>query len=229
MSQSKSGAGLTSIGRKILMALSGFFLMVFLLQHLAINFLSVISPELFNETSHFMGTNPLIQFFLQPLLIFGFIFHLVMGIWLEIYNRNARPIKYAHNKPSANSTWMSRNMVVTGIMVLLFLGLHFYDFWIPEMDTKYVQGDFSGLNEAGEFRYFEEVQHKFQDPIRTGLYVLAFIFLALHLLHGFKSAFQSVGANHHKYTPVIKKLSTVYAVVVPLGFTVVAIYHFLVH
>lgn len=229
MSQSKSGSGLASTGRKILMALSGFFLMVFLLQHLAINFLSVISPDLFNETSHFMGTNPLIQFFLQPVLIFGFIFHLIMGIWLEIYNRRARPIKYAHTNPSANSTWMSRNMIVTGIMVLLFLGLHFYDFWIPEMNTKFVEGDMSGLNTAGEFRYFEEVHHKFQDPIRVGLYVLAFIFLALHLIHGFKSAFQSVGANHHKYTPAIKKLSTVYAVVVPLGFAVVALYHFLIH
>jgi succinate dehydrogenase / fumarate reductase cytochrome b subunit len=89
----------TSIARKIAMALSGFFLMVFLLQHLAINFLSVIDAGMFNEISHFMGTNPLIQFFLQPVLILGVLFHFIMGFVLEIQNRNARPQNYAFNKP----------------------------------------------------------------------------------------------------------------------------------
>jgi len=217
----------TSIARKIAMALSGFFLMVFLLQHLAINFLSVIDAGMFNEISHFMGTNPLIQFFLQPVLILGVLFHFIMGFVLEIQNRNARPQNYAFNKPSANSSWVSRNMIITGIMILLFLGLHFYDFWIPEMNVKYVQGDFSGLGVNGEFRYFEELQHKFVNPVRTGIYILSFVFLALHLFHGFQSAFQSVGANHSRYTPVIKKLSTAYAIIVPLGFVVVALFHFI--
>lgn len=209
------------------MALSGLFLMVFLLQHLAINMLSVIDGDLFNETSHFMGTNPLIQFFLQPVLLFGVLFHFIMGFVLEIQNRSARPNNYAFNKPSANSTWMSRNMIISGIMLLLFLGLHFYDFWIPEINVKYIEGDFSGLGTNGEFRYFEELQHKFVSPVRTGVYILAFVFLALHLIHGFQSSFQSVGANHSKYTPVIKKLSTVYSIIVPLGFVVVALFHFI--
>jgi succinate dehydrogenase / fumarate reductase, cytochrome b subunit len=217
----------TSIARKIAMALSGLFLMVFLLQHLAINMLSVIDGDLFNETSHFMGTNPLIQFFLQPVLLFGVLFHFIMGFVLEIQNRSARPNNYAFNKPSANSTWMSRNMIISGIMLLLFLGLHFYDFWVPEINVKYVQGDFSGLGANGEFRYFEELQHKFVSPVRTGIYILAFVFLALHLIHGFQSSFQSVGANHSKYTPVIKKLSTAYSIIVPLGFVVVALFHFI--
>lgn len=209
------------------MALSGFFLLFFLLQHLAINFLSVISPDLFNETSHFMGTNPLVQFALQPVLAFGIVFHLGMGIRLELENRAARPVKYAMNKGGENSTWMSRNMIITGIMVLLFLALHFYDFWFPEMNVKYIQGDMSGLLPNGEFRYWEELHHKFHDPIRVGLYVLSFVFLALHLMHGFQSAFQSVGFRHRKYTPVIKQLSNVYAIVVPLGFVFIAVYHFI--
>jgi succinate dehydrogenase / fumarate reductase cytochrome b subunit len=221
----------SSVGKKIAMALSGFFLLVFLLQHLTINFISVISADGFNEASHFMGTNPIVQFLFQPILAFGVIFHLAMGMRLELQNRAARPVKYAMNKGSENSSWMSRNMIITGIMVLLFLGLHFYDFWIPELNVKYVQGDMSGLIDPmypdSGMRYWEELHHKFHDPIRVGIYVLAFVFLALHLMHGFQSAFQSVGFNHKKYTPVIKQLSNVYAVVVPAGFIFIAVYHFI--
>lgn len=219
--------GMTSIARKFFMALSGLFLVIFLLQHCAINMLSVISPEMFNSVSHFMGTNPLIQFALQPVLAFGVFFHLGMGIYLEMQNNSARTVKYAMNKPSENASWMSRNMIITGIMVMLFLGLHFYDFWLPELNTKFIAGDMSGLNAAGDFRYFEELQHKFHDPIRTGLYVLSFVFLSLHLLHGFQSAFQSVGFRHNKYTPVIKKLGNLYAIAVPFGFVLIAVFHFI--
>lgn len=222
------GLSQSSVGRKILMALSGFFLMFFLLQHLVINMLSIISADAFNETSHFMGTNPLVQFALQPVLIFGVIFHLGMGIYLDMKNRQARPIKYAMNKPSENASWMSRNMIITGIMVMLFIGLHFYDFWIPEINTKFIQGDMSGLLSGGEgFRYFEELQHKFVDVWRVALYVLAFIFLSLHLMHGFQSAFQSVGFNHNKYTPILKKLGNIYAILIPLGFIIIAVFHFI--
>src|SRR5690606_4612567 len=174
--------------------------LVFLLQHFVINFLSVISAEAFNTASLFMGTNPLIQYLMQPVLLFGVIFHLIMGITLELKNKQARPIQYAKTNGAVNSSWMSRNMIITGIMVMLFLGLHFYDFWIPEINTKFIQGDWSGMHN-GEFRYFHELQDKFVNPIRVGIYVLAFVFLSLHLLHGFQSAFQSVGFNHRKYTP----------------------------
>ncbi len=222
------GFSTSSVGRKILMALSGFFLLFFLLQHFVINFLSVLSPDAFNETSHFMGTNPLIQYFLQPVLLFGVLFHLGMGIRLELKNKNARPVKYAMNKPAENTNWMSRNMIITGIMIMLFLGLHFYDFWFPEINTKFIQGDWSGMHN-GEFRYFHELQDKFVNPVRVGIYVLAFVFLSLHLLHGFQSAFQSVGFNHRKYTPIIKKLGNLYAIIIPLGFIFIAIFHFINH
>ncbi|MBL4651760.1 MAG: succinate dehydrogenase cytochrome b subunit [Flavobacteriales bacterium] len=215
----------SSIARKVAMALSGFFLLIFLLQHCSINLLSVISPNAFNEVSHFMGTNPLIQYVIQPILAFGVIFHLGMGIRLELQNRASRPVKYEMEKASENANWMSRNMIITGIMIFLFFGLHFYDFWFPELNTKYILGDMSGLNTEGDFRYFEELQHKFVDPIRVGLYVLSFIFLSLHLMHGFQSAFQSVGFRHQKYTPVIKKLGTLYALAIPAGFIFIAIFH----
>ncbi|MFT4644653.1 MAG: succinate dehydrogenase / fumarate reductase cytochrome b subunit [Planctomycetota bacterium] len=218
----------SSIVRKLLMALTGFFLMVFLLQHLLINMLSVISPEMFNSVSLFMGTNPVVQFAMQPILMFSVVFHFIWGMKLELENRSSRPIKYAVNNGAANSTWMSRNMIITGVMVLMFLALHFYDFWIPEVKTKFIDGNWTGMHDGG-IRFYEELVHKFQDPIRVGLYVLAFISLALHLLHGFQSAFQTVGFNHTKYTPIIKLLGNVYAILIPLGFAFVAIFHFLAH
>lgn len=221
-----SKRNITSVGRKLLMALSGLFLIVFLLQHATINSLSVIAPEKFNTVSHFMGTNPVVQLVLQPVLAFGVFFHLIMGFVLEMQNRAARPVKYAVNKPQRNASWMSRNMIVTGIMVLLFLALHFVDFWFPEINTKLIQGDLSGLNEHGQFRYFEELQHKFMNPVRVGIYVLAFVFLSLHLMHGFQSAFQTVGANSRKYTPVIQKLGKIYAVAIPAVFIFIALFHY---
>ncbi|MDG1760640.1 MAG: succinate dehydrogenase cytochrome b subunit [Flavobacteriaceae bacterium] len=211
----------SSIARKIAMALSGLFLMVFLLQHFLINITSVFSEAMFNEISHFMGTNPLVQFALQPVLIFGVIFHFVMGFVLEIQNRNARSVGYVQFKGNANSSWMSRNMIYSGGVVLLFLILHFYDFWVPEMTYKYVE-----FLPEDPSRYYEELVHKFHDPIRVGLYVVSFAFLSLHLLHGFSSSFQSVGANN-KYTRSLKSFGTAYAIIVPLGFAFIALFHHL--
>ena len=221
-----SNSKFTTVGRKVLMALSGFFLMFFLLQHLTINMLSVVHPDTFNTVSQFMGSNPVVQGLLQPVLIFAVIFHFIMGIILELKNNKARSIKYAYNKPGENSNWMSRNMIYTGGVVFAFLALHFYDFWIPEINTKFIGGDWTGMHD-GHLRFFAELKEKFTDPLRVGLYVVAFIFLALHLLHGFQSSFQSVGFNNNKYTPILKKLGNVFAIVVPAAFAFIAVWHYL--
>lgn len=123
------GVNLSStILRKVAMALSGIFLMVFLLQHFVINITSVFSAATFNQFSHFMGTNPVVQFLLQPVLIFGVVFHFVLGFVLDIKNKRARGTRYAVYKGSANASWVSRNMIISGATVLAFLALHFYDF-----------------------------------------------------------------------------------------------------
>lgn len=212
----------SSIGRKFAMALSAFFLLIFLLQHFLINMLSVFSEDLFNSVSHFMGTNPFIQFAMQPILIAGIVLHFVLGFILELQNKKARPIAYAKSNPSQNSTWMSRNMIWSGLVILAFLGLHFYDFWLPEITHKYVHA-----LPADETRYFGELAEKFHNPVRVGFYVVAFVLLMMHLLHGFQSAFQSMGANHRKYNGLIKGFGKVYAIVIPLGFIFIAVYHFL--
>ena len=210
----------SSIGKKFAMALSALFLVFFLLQHLTINLTSVFSEKTFNSLSHFMGTNPVVQFVLQPVLMIGVVFHFMMGFILEIQNRNARGVRYAKNDGAANSTWTSRNMIWSGLFILGFLAFHFADFWIPEMIHKYVEVHPSDPN-----RYYEETVHMFENPVRVGVYVLSFVFLALHLKHGFQSAFQSMGARHNKYTPAIKKVGDIYAIVVPALYIFIAVYH----
>jgi len=211
----------TTIARKVSMALSGLFLILFLGQHFTINITSVFSEKTFNFISHFMGNNPVVQFILQPVLIFGVIFHFVMGFVLQIKNSRARSVKYVSFNGSANASWVSRNMIITGIVVLSFLGLHFYDFWVPEMNYKYVE-----ILPLDPDRYYGELVHKFNNPVRVGIYVLSFAFLALHLYHGFASSFQSVGLNN-KYTRGIKWFTVAFSLVIPVGFIFVAIFHHL--
>ena len=214
-----SGLIKSSIARKVVMALSGLFLVFFLGQHFVINVTSVIAPDTFNSWSHFMGYNPIVQYILQPILIAGVIVHFVMGIVLELQNRGARGVKYAKYKGSANASWLSRNMIITGLVVLAFLGLHFYDFWIHEMTYKYIES-----NPEDPTRYYAETVHKFEPFWRTVIYVVSFVLLALHLLHGFASSFQSMGLNN-KYTPAIKMFTKIYAIGIPLGFIFIALYH----
>ena len=216
-----SGFLSSSIARKVAMALSALFLIIFLLIHIVVNLTSLFSESVFNELSHFMGTNFLVQFLMQPILIFGVVFHFVMGIVLELKNKQARSIKYVKYNGAANASWMSRNMIYSGLVILAFIVLHFIDFWFPEMNHKYIEFLPEDPN-----RYFLELQAKFTDPLRVGAYVIAFILLSLHLMHGFQSAFQSVGFNNNKYTPAIKKLGTLYAVIIPLGFIIIALYHY---
>ena len=218
-----SGFLSSSIARKVAMALSALFLIFFLIIHLAVNITSLFSEDLFNELAHFMGNNPLVQFALQPVLIVGVIFHFVMGFVLELKNKKATTVKYAKDNGAANSSWMSRNMIYSGMVILAFLVLHFIDFWFPEMNYKYIEG-----RPVDTTRYFSELQHKFVNPIRVGAYVISFVLLGLHLAHGFQSAFQSMGFNN-KYTKTVRALGKIYSVAIPLGFILVAVYHYFNH
>lgn len=220
---SNTGVLKSSIAKKVAMALSGLFLILFLAQHCFINSTSLFGPETFNAISHFMGNNPLVQYVIQPILIVGVVFHFVMGFVLDYKNRASRPIGYAKYNGGANASWMSRNMIVTGSVVLAFIGLHFYDFWVPEMVYKYV--DVSPLVED---RYYEELQHKFISLPRTVIYCISFGLLALHLWHGFNSSFQSVGFNN-KYSKALKTFAYSFSVVVPLLFVVIALFHHFSH
>ena len=220
-----SGLLKSSIGRKFAMALSAFFLMFFLLQHFVINLTSIFPDNgtIFNELSYFMGTNPFIQYAMQPVLLIGVVFHFVMGFILELKNKAAQNVKYAKNNGAANSTWMSRNMIWTGLAILGFMVFHFNDFWVPEIVDKFIEGN----NQEGK-NYLHHVQEMFTNPVRVGVYVGAFVFLAMHLLHGFNSAFQSMGANN-KYTNGLKTFGKLYAILIPVGFIIIALFHYFNH
>ncbi len=214
-------AGLTqsTIGRKYLMALSAMFLLIFLLIHLSINLISVFSEEGFNSASEFMGSNPLIQFVMQPILFVGVIFHFVMGFVLEMKNHSARPVKYAVNGASANSSWASRNMIISGAVILAFLALHLADFWFPTISKNYLGAEHSETD-------FQHLQEKFSELWRVAFYIVCFVLLGLHLSHGFQSSFQSIGARHPKYLKCVKNLGLWYSILIPLGFIVVAIFQY---
>lgn len=213
----------SSILRKVVMALSGLFLVLFLALHVTINFTSVFSPDLFNELSHFMGYNPVVQFLMQPILILGVILHFVLGIGLEIQNSKARSVNYVKFKGGANASWVSRNMIISGLVILAFLGLHFYDFWIHEITFKYLES-----NPEDPTRYYEETVQKFIPMWRTVIYVIAFFLLGMHLWHGFSSSLQSMGWNN-KYTVSLKAFTKLYALIVPAGFIIIALYHHFNH
>ena len=213
----------SSIARKVAMALSALFLIIFLIIHLAVNLTSLCSEDVFNQMSHFMGTNPLIQFAMQPVLIFGVVFHFVMGFVLELRNKKARNVKYAKFNGGASASWSSRNMVVSGAVILAFIVLHFIDFWLPEINHKYIE-----VLPEDPTRYFHEMQEKFVNPLRVGAYVIAFVLLGLHLAHGFQSAFQSMGFNN-KYTGFVKGLGKWYSILIPLGFIIIALFHHFNH
>ena len=211
----------SSIGRKVIMAISGAFLIIFLTQHLAINLTSLIpdNGRVFNFISHFMGNNPVVQFVLQPLLIAGVVIHFTMGMYLEVLNQRSRQSSYVVYSGGSGASWASRNMIISGLVILAFLIMHFYDFWVPEMVYKYVE--FKPLD---EHRYFHELQEKFYNGglIKVILYCASFILLGLHLAHGFSSSMQSMGVTRGP----IKTTTKLFSVLVPLGFIIIAVFHY---
>ena len=213
----------SSIGKKVIMAISAIFLMVFLLQHFIINFTSIISENIFNSLSHFMGTNPMVQYIFQPILILGVLIHFFMGFYLEFQNRSARGLAYNKNVTYYNSSWVSRNMIWSGLVIFFFLILHFIDFWIPEMNYKYIEQLAENPN-----RYYAELNHKFKNPLRVTLYCISFIFLSLHLLHGFTSSLKSLSLNK-VYTDSLKPIGYIFFLGIPFGFCFIAIFHYYSH
>lgn len=201
------------VARKLVMAISGLFLVIFLLVHLGVNLALFGGAEPFNQASHFMGTNPIIQV-MQPILALGFIVHIIMGIVLELKNKAARPIKYSKNNAAANSSWASRNMIITGAMVLAFLALHIVNYFIP---FKF-----------GEVHdHYELVTQLFTNPIYTILYVVAFVLLGLHLSHGFQSSLTSMGLRNSTYKKCIQNFGNIYSIFIAVGFSAIAIWFFI--
>lgn len=211
----------SSVGRKFIMALTGLFLIVFLVVHAYINanVLFDNAEERFNRAAHFMGSNILIRI-MEIGLFAGFILHIVQGFALEAFNRSRRQVKYAVNPGNATSKWYSRSMGLLGTLILLFLILHLYHFWVPSR--------FGGLSEANYggvemHNLYEQMQVVFTELWVVIVYVLGCISLGWHLLHGFQSAFQTLGINDKRYTPLIRSLGTGFSIIIPLIFALMPI------
>lgn len=205
-----------SIGKKLIMGLTGTFLILFLIVHCGINSLIFLNDggETFNVAAEFMSHNWLMRT-LEIFLFLGFILHIIQSLILTLENNKARKIGYAVSNANANSKWYSRSMGLLGTLILIFLILHLRHFWVVSRFTDHIT--------SGEETLYDEMIEVFQNPIVVIIYVLAQVSLSYHLMHGFQSAFQTLGLNHKKYTPIIKKIGTIYSIIIPLLFALMPI------
>lgn len=205
----------SSIGKKLIVGLTGLFLISFLVVHVGINSTILLNDngQTFNTAAHFMSHNWVIRI-MEIGLFAGLIAHILLTLKLHFENKSKRPVAYAVIDGKANSKWYSRSMALLGSLLLAFLVIHLRQFWAP---TKIAV--FSGVEENS----YEVVKEVLSNPIYLVLYVLAFISLGYHLLHGFPSAFQTLGLNHKKYTPVIKAAGTAFSIIVPGLFAAIAL------
>lgn len=197
----------SSIGKKITMALTGLFLIIFLIVHAGVNASVFLNDngETFNTIARFMSHNWILRF-LEVGLFVGLILHMVQGLMLWAQNRAARPVAYHTNKPQMNSTWYSRSMGILGTLLLLFLIMHISHFFVGTKVALY-GGD-------QPHNLYEEMKLVFSEWYIVLLYMIGLIALFWHLLHGFQSAFQTFGLNHKKYSPIIKTAGAAYSVII---------------
>lgn len=212
----------STLGRKLIMALTGLFLILFLTGHVSGNLLLFKDDggDAFNMYAKFMTTNPAVKL-LSYLTYISVIGHVIYSILLGQHNKSARPVGYAEAKGSTNSTWASRNMGILGTFILVFLAGHMYSFWYQmhwgSIPTIMIEGQ--------EYKdLYNVVKVAFQQTWMVVLYVVAMGFLGFHLSHGFASAFQTLGLNHKKYSPAIKALGQFYCIVVPALFASMPLY-----
>lgn len=212
---SKPALVYSSITKKVIMALAGLFLITFLVLHLVINLLLLKNDGgvAYMTAVRFMTTNPLIKF-MEIFLFGGFIIHILVGITLQIYNWMARPRRYKVEGFS-HTSFFSKYMIHTGAIILTFLVIHFMNFYFKKL------GWVAPPEGVEREDFYKMALLLFSSEFYAILYMVLMVFLGFHLHHAFQSAFQTLGLNHSKYTPVIKALSTVYSITVSLGFALI--------
>ncbi|MBK7105355.1 MAG: succinate dehydrogenase cytochrome b subunit [Ignavibacteriae bacterium] len=209
----------SSIGKKIIMAVTGLSLMLFLVVHLINNLLLFAGPELFNKNvEQLESIKPLIRI-VEIILLAIFVLHIYNALKLYFENKKAKPLKYAVDASSQNSTFYSRYMTVTGLFIFAFLVIHLSTFW------KSFNFDAHNLNV--EFPFYTIVQEAFANPIIAIFYFVAMVTLGIHLNHAFQSAFQTFGLRHTKYTSLIEKFGTIIAIAMTIGFAAIPVFFFI--
>lgn len=200
----------STIGKKLIMALTGLFLISFLVVHASINAMIFYNDGgiIFTRWASFMATNPIIRT-LEIVLILGFLFHIAQGLLLWKQNRAARgPVQYEVG--NNQGTWYSRSMTLLGTLILLFLVIHTSNFWIPNRKHQFITGE--------ELPLYQMMIATFQNPFEVVIYILGSISLFWHLIHGFKSTFQSLGLSHLKYNRAILVTGLTFSTLISLLF-----------
>lgn len=202
----------SSIGKKWVMALTGIFLILFLIIHVALNATIWANDggKMFEAGAHFMGSN-IVPRILEVGLIAGFLLHIIQGLMLEFQNRSKRKKGYAVAMGNKGSKWYSRSMGLLGTLILLFLIMHLSHFWIPNRSNQ-------GWLLGPEISLYDKMKEVFQVGWVVILYVVGCISLAWHLVHGFQSAFRTLGVSNKKYLSLINAIGIGFSIVVPLAF-----------
>jgi len=213
----------SSIGRKLLMSLSGLFLVIFLIVHLSINLLLLVPDggQMFNLAANFMAM-PLIKYGMQPVLFGGFIIHIIYAAILTAQNNKARgSAKYASGNNTKDVMWASKNMFVLGLTVSAFLVVHLIDFWVPLQITHSAAA--VTIDGVEMHNTYALVNGALSEVWRVALYVVGALGLTIHLTHGFWSAFQTLGLSNNIWRKRWSVIGIAFAWIVGLGFASIAI------
>lgn len=215
----------SSLGKKLLMAATGLFLIIFLIGHLLGNMLLFKDDggQAFNEYAKFMTTTPAVLV-LSILTYVSILAHVIYSIIITIHNRKSRPVQYAISDSSANSLWTSRSMGVLGTFILIFIVIHLKSFWF---EMKFGNIPVANYDSGSIKDLYLIVSEAFSEAWYVAIYVFSMIMLAFHLSHGFRSAFQTLGLSHIKYTPLIKTIGMAFAIIVPILFASMPVYMYM--
>ncbi|MDR1720203.1 MAG: succinate dehydrogenase cytochrome b subunit [Dysgonamonadaceae bacterium] len=207
----------SSIGRKVVMSISGIFLVLFLLFHMSMNLTLVFSPDGYNLICSFLGANWYALVGTMALAA-GFFIHILYASWLTLQNRRARGSdKYASSNKT-KTEWAAKNMYILGAIIVLFLLLHMYQFWY-RMQFAELANPAEVVHDGAAL-----VIDLLSNPLYCICYLLWFVAIWFHLTHGVWSVFQSLGLNNATWYPRVKVISNIVATIVMIGFAVVPIY-----
>jgi len=212
----------SSIGKKLIMSITGLFLMIFLLVHLTVNLMLLVGDgKTFNFAAHFMATNPVIKV-VEPILAIGFIIHILYASIITLMNRSKRPIGYIANSSNGVTTWASKNMYILGGTIFIFLVIHLINFFwkikfgvVPPISYDNVEMENAYQLVSGLF-----ISYWWYDII----YIVGSILLGLHLSHGFWAAFQTLGWNNKIWITRLETIAYIYAIVIATGFSIIPLY-----
>jgi len=207
------------------MGIAGLFLIVFLLVHLTIN-LFLMYPDggkIFTSLANFMGTNLFIKLF-EIVLFSAIIIHIILGIILQLQNWRSRPVRYLVTNKT-KTPFLSKYMIYTGIVIFSFLIIHFMNFYFRKIGLV----PNTTIQTNGEPDFYTLSIDLFTQPLYSIIYIILIIIVGFHLNHAFQSAFQTLGLDHSKYTPVIKACATIYSIIITVGFCIIPLFFLFIY